>query len=246
MRLALLSDIHANREGLEAVLADLDRQKVDRIVILGDIVGQGPDPDWCLDTVEHLVKQGALCLRGNHDRSTTTPEGRLNPAARRIVDWTVNRLNARQRLFLDDLPYEIRLNDALFVHASADHPETWRAVTEAGQAAPSFAATDARLIFCGHVHRAALYSSEGAAQVSTHAIATDLPLPLLPSRRWMGVLGSVGQPRDGMPLAAYAILDDACSELTFKQVPFDAKATLSKSRAVGLPLVSQQFLTASV
>jgi predicted phosphodiesterase len=241
MRLALLSDIHANREGFEAVLADIERQNIDQIVILGDIVGQGPDPDWCLDTVEHLTKQGALCLRGNHDRTTCASPG-INPAARRIIDWTVNRLNARQRLFLGDLPYQIRLGDMLFVHASADQPEAWQAVTDARQAAASFAATDAGLIFCGHVHRAALYSSDAAGQVVGHAVATDMPLG--PSFRWMGVMGSVGQPRDGSCRAAYAVLDRTRSEVSFLDTAYDAGTTLRKSHAVGLPLASARRLSA--
>lgn len=233
MRLALLSDIHANREGFEAVLADIERQNIDQIVILGDIVGQGPDPDWCLDTAEHLVKQGALCLRGNHDR-TTSANLNINPAARRIIDWTVNRLNARQRLFLGDLPYQIRLGDTLFVHASADQPEAWLAVTDARRAVASFAATDAAMIFCGHVHCAALYSSDASRQVVGHAVSTQMPLE--PSRRWMGVMGSVGQPRDGSCRAAYAVLDKTCAEVSFLDTAYDASATLRKSHAVGLPM----------
>jgi predicted phosphodiesterase len=245
MRLALLSDIHANREGFEAVLADIEQQNIDQLVVLGDIVGHGPDPDWCLDTVEHLVKDGALCLRGNHDR-TACCNPQINPAARKVIDWTVNRLNARQKLFLAELPYDIRLGEVLFVHASADQPEAWRAVTDATAAAPSFAATDAQLIFCGHVHRAAIYSEDAAGRVSAHAIANSMPLALLPSRRWMGVVGSVGQPRDGSDMASYAILDQPRRELSFVQTFYDAAITARKSRAVGLPQASAQRLTIRV
>ena len=234
MRLALLSDIHANREGFEAVLADIERQDIDQLVVLGDIIGQGPDPDWCLETVEHLVKDGALCLRGNHDRAACAT-AQINPAARRVIDWTVNQLNARQKLFLAELPYDIRLGEVLFVHASADAPQDWRAVTDAGAAAPSFAATDARLIFCGHLHRAAMYSADATGKVSAHAIATQMPLALLPSRRWLGVVGSVGQPRDGSGMASYAVLDQPRNELSFLRIAFDAAITAHKCRAVGLP-----------
>lgn len=235
MRLAILSDIHANREGFEAVLADAELQGVDQWVFLGDLVGYGPDPGWCIDTVEHLVKDGALCVRGNHDRAIAAPDDRINSAARRVIDWTVNRLNARQRLFLGELPLEIRLDDVLFVHASADLPQNWRYVTSAQEAAPSFVATDARLVFCGHVHRAAIYSCDGAGRVAAHALGNRIALPLLRSRRWLSVVGSVGQPRDGTGMASYAMLDLARNELTFRQTSYDASTTARKSRAAGLP-----------
>ncbi|MGV8951169.1 MAG: metallophosphoesterase family protein [Cypionkella sp.] len=232
MRLALMSDIHANRAALTAVLADIDLHNIDQLVFLGDIVGHGSDPDWCLDTVEHLVKDGALCVRGNHDRAAASPDHLINPAARKVIDQTVNRLTARQRLFLGDLPCH---DDVLFAHASADVPQDWAYVTDALTAGPSFAAAEARLIFCGHVHSAALYSCDSAGKVSAHAIANDMPLPLLRSRRWMGIVGSVGQPCDGSRVACYAVLDQPRNELTFQQIGYEAITSAQKSTATGLP-----------
>ena len=107
MRSAILTDLHANREAFEAVLADLEGRGIDRLVFLGDLVGYGPDPDWVLDKVETLVAKGALAVRGNHDRAVCAPDGAMNPAARRVIDWTVNRLNARQKL-LEDNPTMLR------------------------------------------------------------------------------------------------------------------------------------------
>ena len=122
MRLALLTDIHANREAFEAVLADLAQRQIDRLVFLGDIVGYGPDPGWCIDQVESFVAKGAIALRGNHDRAIGTPDNILNANARRVIDWTVNRLNARQKLFLSELPLTVQDGDTLFVHASTNAP----------------------------------------------------------------------------------------------------------------------------
>src|SRR3989338_11042879 len=91
MRLALLTDIHANREAFEAVLADMANRAVDRIMILGDLVGYGPDPGWCVDKVMEMVAAGAQCVRGNHDRAIGIADGALNPSARRGVGWTGER-----------------------------------------------------------------------------------------------------------------------------------------------------------
>lgn len=235
MRLAILTDIHANREGFEAVLADALACGADRFVILGDIVGYGPDPGWCIDKVAELQGAGAICLRGNHDRAVGLPDRAFNPQARRVIDWTVERLTARQRLILEDLPLQVELGDMLFVHASADAPADWHYVTSPETAAPSFAAHPARLIFCGHVHRAQLYSRDLAGRVTGLGVVTGQPVPLIRSRRWLAVVGSVGQPRDGKPLAGYAIHDTTVDELTFRRLPYDAATTARKVRDAGLP-----------
>jgi predicted phosphodiesterase len=242
MRLALLTDIHANREAFEAVLADIAQRQIDRLVFLGDIVGYGPDPGWCLDKVESLVAEGAICVRGNHDRAVGVPDGTLNANARRVIDWTVNRLNARQKLFLGELPLTIEEDDILFTHASANDPGDWLYVTNEQKAMPSFRVSRARLIFCGHVHRAGLYSCDASGRVNHHLVAPGYPVPLLRSRRWLGVIGSVGQPRDGSALSAYAILDKRTNELTYRRVGYDAATTARKTRESGLPEALAQRL----
>jgi predicted phosphodiesterase len=235
MRSAILTDLHANREAFQAVLADLEGRGIDRLVFLGDLVGYGPDPDWVLDRVETLVAKGALAVRGNHDRAVSAPDGAMNPAARRVIDWTVNRLNARQKLFLSDLPISVQDGDTLFVHASANDPQDWLYVTGSDRAMPSFRVSAARLIFVGHVHVPALYSEDRSGRVGAHDIPFGQPIPLVTSRRWLGVVGSVGQPRDGTGQASYCILDRSKNEITYRRVGYDAALTAKKSRAAGLP-----------
>jgi len=235
MRFAILTDIHANREAFEAVLHDLAERQIDRIAILGDIVGYGPDPGWCLEQVAEMQAKGAICVRGNHDRAVGLPDGALNENARRVIDWTVDRLTAPQKLFLQDLPFTRSEDDLLFVHASADQPQDWTYITDEPRAAASLQASTARLVFCGHVHRAGLYSRDMAGKVAAHRFAFGLPVPLLTSRRWLAVIGSVGQPRDGSGLAGYAVLDRARNELTFRRVGYDSATTARKVRAAGLP-----------
>lgn len=235
MRIAILTDIHANREAFEAVLADQAQRQIDRLVFLGDLVGYGPDPGWCLDRVADLVAAGAICVRGNHDRAVGVPDGTLNDHARRVIDWTVDRLSAPQRLFLGDLPLVAEMDDLLFVHASPQEPDDWTYILSESDAADGLAATGARAVFCGHVHRAALYSRDMAGKVAAHRFAMGLPVPLLKSRRWLAVLGSVGQPRDGSGLANYAIYDATANELTFRRIGYDSALTARKIRSAGLP-----------
>lgn len=234
-RYALLTDIHANREAFEAVLHDLAGRGIERIVILGDIVGYGPDPGWCADRVAELGAAGAVVIKGNHDAAIERIENSMNAIARTAIEWTKGQLDPGQSAFLAGLPYVATEGDLIFVHASANCPKDWIYVTSERSAWPSFAATKARAIFCGHVHVPAIYSCDLSNRVQGQRITPGMPVPLIRSRRWLAVVGAVGQPRDGVPEAAYAILDTTTNELTFRRVPYDKAATAAKVCAAGLP-----------
>lgn len=235
MRYALLADIHANREAFEAVLADLEGRAVDRIVLLGDIVGYGPDPEWCTDRARALVAEGAITVRGNHDDAMVSDPADFNITARRVILWTRGRLDPAQTAFLTGQPLTHREGDILFVHASANSPGDWNYVSGAERARASFATCDARWIFVGHRHVPDLVSCDIANRTTRHPPARGRTMPLIPSRRWLAVIGSVGQPRDGVPKAAYALLDTDRKELTFLRVPYNTIRTVEKLRQHGLP-----------
>ncbi|NGM47054.1 metallophosphoesterase [Rhodobacter sp. SGA-6-6] len=235
MRLAIVTDIHGNREGFEAVLADASARGAERIVILGDIVGYGPDPEWCVDRCARLMEEGAICLRGNHDNAAAGAKEAMSPLAQAAMDWTVQALSPGAKEFLGRLPYTARIGDMLFVHASANAPEDWNYVTSDTKAIGSFRATDARLIFCGHVHLPFLASCDRQGMVREQPFRTGLPIPLIRSRRWLAVVGSAGQPRDGLAQAGWALMDSAANELTFRRTPYDFGAVAAKTRAAGLP-----------
>ena len=234
MRIAVLTDIHANREAFEAVLADVAARGADRIVILGDVVGYGPDPEWCCEKVAALLAAGAVCLRGNHDSAVSgTAEG-MNSHARSAIDWTRTRLSAAQTLFLGALPMTATADDVLFVHASAKEPEAWSYVTTAREAVPSFRACDARVILCGHVHVPLLVSYDRGGMVREQVFPAGQAIPLSRSHRWLAVVGAVGQPRDGVPEAGYVMLDTGANDLTLRRVAYDIGATVRKIRDAGL------------
>ncbi|MGQ3354638.1 MAG: metallophosphoesterase family protein [Phreatobacter sp.] len=235
MRIALLTDIHANREALEATLAHVARQQVGRIAVLGDIVGYGADPVACTEIVMDLAASGALVLQGNHDEAVARDDVDMNADALAAMVWTRGVLGEAHRRFLAGLPLTAREGDLLFVHAGARNPGQWPYVMTPRDAELSFGASDARLILCGHTHVPALFSLQPNRTCVGFTPVAGTPVPLAAHRRWHAVIGSVGQPRDGIAAAAYAVLDLGQGVLEPHRVPYDHPAAAAKIRAAGLP-----------
>ncbi|MFB9951512.1 metallophosphoesterase family protein [Rhizobium puerariae] len=235
MKIAILSDIHANREAFEAVLADCAARGAGRFIVLGDIVGYGPDPAWCVEKTVALAEAGATVIRGNHDQAINDPSPSMNSDAKAAIDWTTGVLSPAQKAFLAALPLSSAEEDRLCLHSEASAPSRFHYVRNAEGAARHFAHCEQRLSFCGHLHRPALYASGPGGKVTSFTPSRATPVPLLAQRRWLAVIGSVGQPRDGDPAAGYAILDTGTGELSFLKVPYDIETTAAKIRAAGLP-----------
>lgn len=234
MRTAVLADIHANLEALEACLAHARRQGVERFALLGDFVNYGADPVACLAIVRELADQGAA-VRGNHDEAALGGlAADMNPVAREALYWTRAQLGPAERTFLDALPYTAELGGAQLVHASADDPPAWSYLTGALPAARCLAAAHRRVVFAGHLHQPQIYHDGGEA-VRLFEPTPGVAIPLLPRRRWLVLAGSVGQPRDGDPAAAYVLHDEAAATVTFFRVTYDHAAAARKIVAAGLP-----------
>ena len=236
MLLALFADVHANRQAFAACLEAARGRGAERFILLGDFVGYGADPEWSVDTVMRLVEEGAIAVRGNHDNAIGTPSETMNEAAQAAIDWTRGRLGATQRAFLASLPLTREEDDRLYVHSEASNPARWRYVQSTADAARSIAATTALVTFCGHIHRPALYSMSATAKMTSFVPTSGVGVQLLTGRRWLAVLGSVGQPRDGNPAACFATYDTEKREITYCRVPYDVETAASRIRASGLPL----------
>ena len=235
MRIAFLADIHGNLQALQACLAAARASGVDRYVFLGDIVGYGADPAACVDIVAEHCAKGALALKGNHDEAVERTSFRLNDIAGVAIDWTRAVLSPDQRSFLAALPLTITDDERLYVHASANAPQAYNYIHGLREAADSLAATEARLTVVGHVHDPALYHISVTGKVMGFIPMQNNAIPLLPQRRWLAVMGAVGQPRDGNPAAAFGTLDVAKREITYVRVPYDVEAAAARIRAAGLP-----------
>jgi diadenosine tetraphosphatase ApaH/serine/threonine PP2A family protein phosphatase len=235
MRIAVLSDIHGNREALEACLAHAAGAGVDAFAYLGDVVGYGADPVAVLDRVREAVEGGAVALKGNHDAAAAGVETGMNGLARAAIAWTRERLDPAARTFLAGLPYEARLDDVLLVHANAWAPSDWGYVLGTVEAERSLSRTGARVTLCGHVHVPALYHQAPGRPAAPFVPVPGAPVPLMASRRWLAVVPAVGQPRDGDPRAGYAVLDTDRATLTVHRVAYDVEAAAAKILAAGLP-----------
>lgn len=232
MRIAVLSDIHSNLVALDAVLAAAGA--VDRVWQLGDVVGYGPDPDGVVDRLREV---GAVGVRGNHDAAAV---GRIdvdwfNADARRAIEWTRGHVRPDTRTWLADLPEIVVEAPFALVHGSFRDP-VWEYVTQSSAARASLVhLTDlgARSGLFGHTHLPSLFRADGdGLEVDRPADGATVTLDDRPA---LMNPGSVGQPRDGIPEAAWLLLDTTARTVTWHRIAYDIAATQARMRAVGLP-----------
>jgi diadenosine tetraphosphatase ApaH/serine/threonine PP2A family protein phosphatase len=233
VRIAVISDVHANLYALEAVLAEIDKEPPDEIWCLGDTIGYGPRPNECCELVR---ERSALALVGNHDLVALGAGGvgveDFNPEARAASVWTQEQLTEDMREFLSSLhPQATRDGFELF-HGSPTDP-VWDYVIDPYSAADALARTEAPVVLVGHSHVAtAIMLADGAL---TGGVATADFAPVLGTSRWLLNPGSVGQPRDGDPRAAFLRLDVESGEARFERVTYPVERTQEEIRERGLP-----------
>jgi diadenosine tetraphosphatase ApaH/serine/threonine PP2A family protein phosphatase len=229
VRVAVVSDIHGNLHALEAVLESLAGDAPDEIWCLGDLVGYGPRPNRCCALV---AERADVCLIGNHDLAVL---GRLDladfaPEAAASARWTADVLEPDARAYLESLaPAGTREGVGLF-HASPRDP-VWEYVLAPGTALASLAAVKEDIVLVGHSHVALRFGSEERFL----ALAPDGTEIDLTSERWLLNPGSVGQPRDGDPRAAWLLLDLAARRASFRRVDYPVERTQAEIRDRGLP-----------
>ena len=233
--IALLSDIHANLEALEACLRHANERGAERYAFLGDFVGYGADAVGVVEIVERFAGEGAIVLRGNHDQALGKGGGYFNDAARASLAWARETLTAVQQRFLAELPLVHREGEFCYVHASAAKPERWDYVDSPAAAQRCADAAQTTYTFCGHVHDQALFFEDANGRMKAFRPVAGTPIPVRSHRRWVAIVGSVGQPRDRNPAAAYTLFDSGVREITFYRVAYDATAAAAKIRSAGLP-----------
>lgn len=239
MRIALLSDIHANIQALDACLAHARAQQAERFVFLGDMVGYGADPGPVVERIMRLTEEGAMAIQGNHDAMAIQPPAEVRTVGDSTAAWTHRQLTPAQREWMAKLPLTLQQNNVLFVHASVNDPELWRYVYDQRAAKASLDAAaswpDVRYVFGGHVHLQTLYYRGTGDGLMAFAPQPGIAVPVPKHRQWLGTVGSVGQPRDGDTRAMYSLLDTERAQLTFHRVAYDHFAAASAIRRTGLP-----------
>ena len=235
MRIAILADIHANLRALDACLEHATRQGAQKLVFLGDFVGYGAEPSETMARVMAEAAKGAIAIAGNHDQAVALTAESMTPDAEHVMAWTRGQLGTAAREFLASLPMRFEDETRLYVHASPQTYPAWIYVNDGPAAKRALEASRAQTVFCGHTHVPALHGITATGQLVSFQPIPSVPIPLPRHRRWLNVIGAVGQSRDGDPAAAYALLDTARSEITHHRIPYDSDAAALAVLRAGLP-----------
>lgn len=230
MKYAVFGDIHANLEALDTVLAECERQGVEKYLCIGDIVGYNANPTECLEKVRSLPLAGAVM--GNHDEqaSDDTELIGFNPQAAAAIEWTRQQLSQEQREFLANLRLSIQIGKITIVHATLDSPRRWGYIFDKHSAGASFSYQFSQICFCGHSHVPLAFEKFGTIMGGKYQ-----QIKVQPGHKYLVNVGSVGQPRDGDWRSAFVIYDTDESLITLNRLEYDIKTTQKKIIDAGLP-----------
>ncbi|MEW6615952.1 MAG: metallophosphoesterase family protein [Thermodesulfobacteriota bacterium] len=231
MKWAVLSDIHGNLEAFNAVLDCLYKEDIDRVAFLGDIVGYGANPNECIDLLKDIAD---ILVAGNHDYGAVglTDTSGFNSAARAAIEWTAKELSTINRNFLSGVHLISIRDDITFVHSTPYNPQNWDYLFYRDEVTMNFNSFQTRICFIGHSHVPAVFIRDDKGKVSS---SKALIVRLEEEDRYIINVGSVGQPRDGIPDAAFGIYDAKECEFTLKRSSYDIGTAQKKIMKAGLP-----------
>jgi predicted phosphodiesterase len=230
MKYAILGDIHANLEALSAVLQDAEEQGVDQVACTGDVVGYNADPKACLQIIR---KRECTLVQGNHDYYAACNESMelFTPMAQKSIRWTRKQLSPFERKYLRHLPLIVDIETFTIVHSSLSNPHRWNYIFKRKAADANFRNQFNAVCFYGHTH-VPLAFVKGDNSLEKGFYET---LQIRQGYQYLINVGSVGQPRDRNPKAAYVIYDLSEQTVTIRRVDYDMELTQKKIRAAGLP-----------
>ena len=255
---AVLSDIHANAEAFEAVLAKCREIKIDHYLFLGDLVGYNADVKRCISLAKELNFLAAV--RGNHDDYSIRKDGEatgFNSNAAIAIEWTRKLLSDDDREYLDAMPFRCNVpgTPVTLVHATLDSPESWGYVFDSHHAAGNFSYQLSQICFCGHSHVPVAfdkapfsvggrlvdmieswnYNADNLLADEDFSISDKLEVKLEKGHKYLFNIGSIGQPRNGDNRASFAVFDSDAQTVSRFRVPYDIASVQAKVRAAGLP-----------
>ena len=230
MRYAIFSDVHSNLEAFESVLQAFKEEKVDKYFFVGDIVGYGADPKEC---IKLLKKLQAVSVCGNHDWAAVgkTSISYFNEYAKAAVLWTRDALNEEEREFLKSLELVYQDADLTLVHGTLDAPGDFNYIFDTYTALQTIGLLKTQVGFVGHSHTPFIIKSEQGFPV----IVGENKAKIEKDKKYLVNVGSVGQPRDGDPRAAYCVYDKKENTIEIKRVIYDIKSAQNKILKAGLP-----------
>ncbi len=226
MRYGIFSDIHSNLEALTSVLDSMGTRGVERRVCLGDAVGYGASPNECVKVIR---EKSHVTLLGNHDSVALGRESseNFNFYARKAIEWTKDTISGDTRDFLDKLPYVVDEPPLTFVHASPRSPVDWYYITSFDDAIDAFSFFSEKICFVGHTHMPSIVIMENE---QSFWVSETLSHKVLPNQRVLVNVGSVGQPRDRIPLASWCLCDTTEMTLEIVRIPYDIAKTQEQMR----------------
>ena len=231
MKYLVFSDVHGNAQALETLVDEIGEIKPDIVVSLGDVVGYGASPSECVDLVDEHCD---IRIKGNHDFVAAGLAGSdsFNVTARISIEWTRSALSARRKELLAAYDTVKRHGQCLFAHSSPVSPLAWEYVYTVTQAQEIFSGTDAKFIFIGHTHVPGIISYD---PISGTRVERSSRIEIEPGRRYLINPGSIGQPRDGVSAASFALIDARRGRICMRRIPYDVETAQERIRAEGLP-----------
>lgn len=236
MKYGIIADVHGNMHALEVVLDCLKREEVEATICLGDIVGYAAFPGECLNKMRELQ---IPCIAGNHDYAAVekTSIEYFNPDARNSMLWTREHLRDEDKDFLEALPLTMEFDDFAVSHGTLHSPEMFDYIQTVYDAHLSFQVLEKQLCFLGHSHVPITFFDEDPI-----SYFMEPEIPLSESEKLLVNVGSVGQPRDQDPRAAYAVYDTDVQMIWIKRAPYDIDAAAEKILEAGLPKMNADRL----
>ncbi len=232
MTYAIISDIHGNLEALLSVVRYIEsyREKIDKVICLGDIVGYGADPAECIRITREVSD---VILAGNHDFAVCeqTSIEDFNSYAKEAVMWSRSALNENEIIFLKSLPLKYEEKDIDFVHSSLHRPESWRYLIRASDTHIDFQLLGKKVLFVGHTHVPVIFEDDG----ENVKASSPSELSLNSLNKYIVNPGSVGQPRDRDPRASFAFFDTEKAHIKIVRIDYDIKKAQRKILDAGLP-----------
>jgi len=232
MRYAIFSDIHANLQALEAVIAAYKHEGIDRYLCLGDIVGYAANPREC---IRKIYKLADIIIAGNHDWASAglLPDSYFNAPAKEAIAWTRRNLGAKSRRFLSSLELVYKNKDLTLVHGTLDNPRDFNYMFGAYFLGKTFGLMETNVCFIGHTHLPGIFIRDAKAQLyycqSESVVVGD--------NKYIVNVGSIGQPRDNDPSAAYCIYDTLKQQIQIKRIDYDFETAARRIIKAGLPYI---------
>jgi len=231
MRYGIFSDIHSNLEALNAVVDAYKKESIDKYLCVGDVVGYAANPKECIEIVKNLVN---VTCAGNHDWASVNlfSVDYFNPTAKDAIFWTRRNLEDSDRNFLESLKLVYNNENLTLVHGTLDNPGDFNYMTDSFIAERTFGLLETNICFVGHTHAVGIFIKDKSSRIHYRQ---DGSIDIDPENKYIVNVGSVGQPRDSNPKAAYCIYDTDKKEVQIKRIDYDIQTARKKIIDAALP-----------